>query len=143
MSEQARNYLWIILLVVLLIAAPVVLGMVALLWLVYWNKLGGKQNNGQLITDLRSIKPTNYLLAWALALLTLSIHRTVDQATQFGFPATVITYYTLAGAPTFPISWSTIISRIAINPLQAVINMSIYLLLILMLDKVWTARSQA
>ena len=133
MADRTGNYLWIILLVVLLIAAPVFFGGVTILWLVYWHKLGGKQKNGQLIADLRRIKATTILLALALTLLTLAMHSTVDQVTQFGFPATVITYYNHSPD-------ANLISQIAVNPLQALVNFGIYLIFLLVLNKLWQTR---
>ena len=133
MADRTGNYLWIILLVVLLIAAPVFFGGVTILWLVYWHKLGGKQKNGQLIADLRRIKATTILLALALTLLTLAMHSTVDQVTQFGFPATVITYYN-------HLPDANLISQIAVNPLQALVNFGIYLIFLLVLNKLWQTR---
>ncbi len=65
MSNRTSNYLWIILLVVLLIAAPVIFVAIVLLWLAYWYRLGGKQKNAQLMTSLQNIKSTIILLALA------------------------------------------------------------------------------
>ena len=133
MADRTGNYLWIILLVVLLIAAPVVFGVIALLWFVYWYKLGGQQKNPRLMADLQSIKSTIILLALALTLLTLAMHSTVDQVTQFGFPATVITYYNHSPD-------ANLISQIAVNPLQALVNFGIYLIFLLVLNKLWQTR---
>ncbi|MCB0061000.1 MAG: hypothetical protein KDE19_02750 [Caldilineaceae bacterium] len=137
MTTYKPSPITIVLFVVAFVASPLLTTVGLLLWLLYWYGLGGRHNNHLFLAQLRRIKRRWLILAVWFTLLTSLIYFTTDRTTHFGFPTTVITYY---GLPTrlFGTSyWFDPPVGSAINPLQAVVNWSFYLLLLLLLEWLW------
>jgi hypothetical protein len=127
----------IILFTMALIGAPLLVGLGALLWLLYWYGLGGRHKNPAFLAQRNRIERKWLLLAALLTLLSLWSSSLTATAIHYGFPSTVITRYALPVALDGLNHWSVQLREYNLNPLQALLNWAFYLLLLLLLNRLW------
>lgn len=137
LTNNKASYLYIILAILIFIAAPILVGIAAFIFICYryWYDSDGKNQKS-------TFKLKWMLAAFMLTLFTLVIHNTAEHVTQYGFPTTVITYYNYPVDSSLSSDFSTFFSKLAFNPLQMLVNIGLYLVFFSAMSKIWVNRNR-
>ena len=92
-AKRPIKYIYVGLLIILFIAAPLAFIVITILLGSYGYMAGQKRMNGQMIQTIYGGNRALLILACLLTLASLAITQTSAYAIQLGYPTTFITYY--------------------------------------------------
>jgi hypothetical protein len=114
----------------LLIAIPVAFVIIFTLVILYWYVLDRNKKNERFANTFDAPNATLLLMACGLTLAALGIYHTEGEVTQFGFPTPIVTFYDDPISPEIAGTWRVALNQMAINPLQGILNIVLYFLLL-------------
>lgn len=137
-AKRPIKYIYVGLLIILFIAAPLAFIVITILLGSYGYMAGQKRMNGQMIQTIYGGNRTLLIFACLLTLASLAITQTSGYVTQLGFPTTIVTYYVYPEIAESNRTWFGILTTsLLINLLPAGINIASYFLLLRIIQKLW------
>lgn len=123
---RQHHILWIMLFVILLLAAPIITLILAIILFLYLYLSRESNNMINVINIFERFNVTKALIACGLTLASSIIYQSANYETRFGFPSPFIFYYNFPRSDEVNVIWNNVYSKLAVHLLNGIVDVVIY-----------------